>query len=102
SRLSIASASNTSGYHSNRNVLSASSEPSIVDLHTIDRITKYGELSPNSRKLNDDEILQQPIVRNLDNGKYMPLIDANPMTQTILERVRRSESMIPSRRGSLI
>ncbi|CAF1483236.1 unnamed protein product [Adineta steineri] len=102
STLSIASASNTSGYYSNRNILSASSEPSIVDLHTIDRITKYGELSPNSRKLNDDEILQQPIVRNLDNGKYMPLIDANPMTQTILERVRRSESMIPSRRGSLI
>jgi 5-methylcytosine-specific restriction endonuclease McrA len=71
-------------------------------LNTIDRITKYGELAPNSRKLDDDEILQQPIVRNLDEGKYIPLSDANPMNETIMERVRRSESVTIVRRNSLI
>lgn len=73
--------------------LSASSEPNIIDLSMIDRITKYGEISPNSRKLNDDEILQQPIVHNLDSGKYIPLSDANPMTQTIMERVHGRNSI---------
>ena len=62
-------------------------------------LTKYGEISPNSRKLNDDEILRQPIVRNLDNGKYIPLSDANPMTQTIMERVHGS--MISLRQNSM-
>jgi hypothetical protein len=69
----------------------------------IDRITKFGDLSPDSQKLNDDEILQQPIVRNLDNGKYMPLSDANPMTQTILERVHASGgNPISSRHNSFL
>jgi hypothetical protein len=65
----------------------------------IDRITKYGEMTPDSGKLNDDEILRQPIVRNLDNGKYIPLSDANPMTQTIMERVHGS--MISLRQNSI-
>jgi hypothetical protein len=67
----------------------------------IDRITKYGEISPNSQKLNDEEILRQPILHNLDNGKYIPLIDANPMTQTIMERVHGNGSMINLRQNSI-
>lgn len=66
----------------------------MIDLNIIDRITKFGEISPNSRKLNDDEILRQPIVHNLDNGKYIPLSDANPMTQTIMERVHGTNSIM--------
>lgn len=61
---------------------------------TIDRITKYGEIGPDSPKLDDDEILRQPILRNLDNGKYIPLSDANPMTQTILERLHGTGNMM--------
>jgi hypothetical protein len=71
----------------------------MIDLNTIDHITKYGEITPNSGKLNDDEILRQPIVRNLDSGKYIPLSDANPMTQTIMERVHGS--MISLRQNSI-
>ena len=90
-------------YYGNVKHPSAISEPNIVDLNIIDRITKFGELSPNSEKLNDDEILQQPIVRNLDNGNYMPLGDANPMTQTILERVHASGgNLISPRRSSFL
>lgn len=58
-----------------------------MDLITIDRITKYGEINSDSPKLDDEEILRQPILFNRDTGKYMPLNDANPMIQTILERV---------------
>jgi len=67
----------------------------------IDRITKYGEISPNSQKLNDEEILRQPILHNLDNGKYIPLSDANPMTQTIMERVHGNGSVINLRQNSI-
>ena len=61
---------------------------------TIDRITKYGEIDPNSPKLDDDEILRQPILFNRDTGKYMPLNDANPMIQTILERVHGNNNLL--------
>lgn len=81
--------------------IQSTSQPNLFDLNTIDRITKYGEIHPNSQKLNDDEILRQPIVRNLDNGKYIPLSDANPMTQTILERVQRSNSVVPMKDHNL-
>ena len=71
-------------------------------MNLIDRITRYGAVSPTSEILGDDEILRQPIVRNLDNGKYIPLSDANPMTQTILERVQQSGgTSTNSRRNSL-
>lgn len=65
---------------------SESAEPNFMDLNLIDRITRFGELSATGLKLDDDEILQQPIVRNLDSGKYVPFNDVNPMTQTIMER----------------
>ena len=81
---------------------SAISEPNIVDLNLIDRVTKFGELLPYSQKLNDEEILRQPIVRNLDNGKYIPLCDANPMTQTIMERAHGSASVISTRHTSIL
>ncbi len=101
STLPASSTRGTCGYYSNKNPLSASSEPNIIDLTIIDRITKYGEIAPNSRKLNDEEILRQPIVRNLDNGKYIPLSDANPITQTILERVHGTSSVIALRQNSI-
>jgi hypothetical protein len=59
-------------------------------------------LSDLTSKLNDKEILQQPIVHNLDNGKYIPLTDANPMTQTILERVHGSGSVMTLRHNSIL
>lgn len=72
-----------------------------MTLSTIDHLTRYGELFPNSRKLNDEEILQQPIVLNLDNGQYIPLSDANPMIQTIMERTHRAESIANLRHNTL-
>ena len=74
----------------------------MIDKTLIDRITKLGELSPNSPKLNDDEILRQPIVLNLDNGSYIPLSDTNPMMQTIMERTNRSGSVIAVRQNSFV
>ncbi|CAF2557183.1 unnamed protein product [Rotaria sp. Silwood2] len=100
--LPVTSARGTGGYYSNLRTLSANSEPNLVDLHIIDHITKFGELSPNSRKLDDEEILQQPIVLNLDSGKYIPLSDANPMTQTIMQRTHRSGSIITVRGNSIL
>ncbi|CAF1510829.1 unnamed protein product [Adineta ricciae] len=97
-----ASARGTGGYYSSKRPLSTTSEPNLVDLNTIDRITRYGELHPNGRKLNDEEILQQPIVRNLDDGRYIPLNATNPMDLTIMERIRETESMVALRRNSLI
>ena len=82
---------------SRMNQVVSMSEPNMLDLNLIDRITRFGELTPNSHKLNDEEILQQPIVRDLDNGKYIPLCDANPMTETIMKRANASGAnlMIP-------
>jgi hypothetical protein len=83
--------------------VSAISELSIMSLKQIDRITKFGVLSPTNDRLDDETILQQPIVRNLDNGKYMPFSDANPITQTILERVHGSNgNLMSSRRNSVL
>ena len=48
-------------------------------------------------KLNEQEH-----IHNHDNGKYVPLIDANPMTQTILERVHGSGSMMTLRQNSVL
>ncbi|CAF0943902.1 unnamed protein product [Rotaria sordida] len=96
-----ASARGTGGHYSNIQKLSASSEPDMMDLHMIDRITKFGELS-NSQKLDDDEILQQPIVLDLDSGKYIPLSDANPMIRTIMQRTHRSGSIITVRHNSVL
>ncbi|CAF2993969.1 unnamed protein product [Rotaria socialis] len=92
----------TGGYYSNKKSIAASSEPCIVDLNKIDHITKFGELYPNSQKLNDDEILRQPIVLDLDSGKYIPLSDANPMTQKIIERTNRAGSIITLRHNSIL
>ncbi|UJR20818.1 hypothetical protein I4U23_023930 [Adineta vaga] len=102
SSLSATSARGTGGYYSTRKSLSTTNELSPIDLNTIDHITKYGELSPNGRKLSDNEILQQLIVHNLDNGKYIPLTDANPMNETIMERVRGTESIKILRSNSSI
>lgn len=68
---------------------------------TIDRITKYGEITPDSRKLDDEEILHQPIVYNRDTGKYVPLGDANPMIQTILDRAHGSIGLLAAPSGPL-
>ena len=92
----------TTSYYSSAKTSSAISEPNIVDLNLIDRVTKFGELLPYSQKLNDEEILRQPIVRNLDSGKYIPLCDANPMTQTIMERAHGSASVISTRHTSIL
>ncbi len=90
---------NSGGYYTKITNLSAISEPNIVDLNLIDHITKFGELTS---KLNDDEIILQSIVHNLDNVKYIPITDANPMTQTILERVHGSGSMMTLRHSSVL
>ncbi len=90
---------NSGGYYAKITNLSAISEPNIVDLNLIDHITKSGELTS---KLNDNELLQQSIVHNIDNIKYIPLTDANPMTQTILERVHGSGSMMTLRQSSIL
>jgi hypothetical protein len=42
------------------------------------------------------------MVHNLDNTKYIPLTDANPMTQTILERVHGSGNIMTLRRNSIL
>ncbi|CAF0839301.1 unnamed protein product, partial [Didymodactylos carnosus] len=74
--------------------LTAISEP--VNLDTIDCITKFGGLTRGGQTLNDDEIMKQPIVKNLDYGKYVPLQEAvpkefmNPMTMQILKTVNAS------------
>jgi hypothetical protein len=65
----------------------------------IDHIIKSSELTS---KLNNNELLQQSIVHNIDNIKYIPLTDANPMTQTILERVHGSGSMMTLRQSSIL
>lgn len=67
----------------------------------IDRITKFGEVSADSTKLDDEEILQQPIVLDLDSGKYIPLSDANPMTRTLMQRTSRAGSIITLRQNSI-
>ncbi|CAF0879556.1 unnamed protein product [Rotaria sp. Silwood1] len=100
--LPAASTRGTGGYYSKNRTLSASSEPNVIDLHMIDSITKFGELAPNGPILDDEEILQQPIVLDLDSGKYIPLSDANPMTQTIMQRTHRSGSIITVRRNSIL
>jgi hypothetical protein len=102
STLPAASVRGTGGYISQQKRFSTTSEPNLIDKNTIDHITKFGEISPNSRKLNDDEILLQPIVLDLDNGKYFSLGDANPMTQTILERAHGNGSMIGLRHNSIL
>ena len=73
-------------YHSTINNLSAMSEPNIVDL-------------PNQHKVN---ARQQSTIHNLDHSTYIPLTDANPIMQTILERVHDSNSMIAPRQNSVI
>lgn len=85
----------TTEQHSNEQTRSSSTELNMIDLMTIDRITKYGEITADSRKLDDEEILHQPIVFNRDTGKYVPLSDANPMIQTILERVHGNNTVLP-------
>lgn len=65
---------------------------------TIDRITKYGEIDADSPKLDDEEILRQPILFNRDTGKYMPLNDANPIIQTILNRVHGNNNLLTNTR----
>ena len=91
------SARNTGGYFTKITNLSAISEPNIVDLNLIEHIPKFNELPS---KLNDNEIL--PHLHHFDNGKYIPLTDANPMTQTILERVHGSGSMMTLRHNSIL
>ncbi|CAF4589775.1 unnamed protein product, partial [Rotaria sp. Silwood1] len=81
---------NTDGYYSRITNLSAISEPNIVDL------------SLNNQRLNENDILRQSIIHNFDNGKYIQLNDTNPMTQTILERVHGSNSMITLRQNSIL
>ena len=91
------SARNTGGYYTKITNLSAISEPNIVELNLIDHIPKFSELPS---KLNDNEIL--PHLHHFDNAKYIPLTDANPMTQTILERVHGSGSMMTLRHNSIL
>ncbi|CAF0902091.1 unnamed protein product [Adineta steineri] len=98
----ISSTRSTGDYYSKLTNLSAISEPNIVDLNLIDRLTKFEELSSNNRKLNEDDIFRHSTAHNLDNGKYIPITDANPMTQTILERVHGSGSIITLRQNSIL
>ncbi|CAF1563152.1 unnamed protein product [Rotaria magnacalcarata] len=93
---------NGDGYFSRLTNLSAISEPNIVDLNLVDCMKKIGEFSPNHQKFNGNQRLRKSLLHNLDNGKYITLSDANPMTQTILERVHGSNSMITLRQTSIL
>lgn len=76
-----------------------------MELSLIDRANKFEDLTNNNRKLintHEDDNLRQSHIHNLDNGKYLSIGDANPMTQTILERVHGSGSVMTLRQNSLL
>ncbi|CAF1455193.1 unnamed protein product [Adineta ricciae] len=101
----ISNTRSTGDYYSKITNLSAISEPNIVELSLIDRKTKFEDFTNNNRKLintHEDDNLRQSHVHNLDNGKYLSIGDANPMTQTILERVQGSVSAMTLRQSSLL
>ena len=89
----------SSGYHPKITNLSAISEPNIVELNLTGQPRKFGDLPT---KLNEKELHQQSIIHNLENGKFLPLTDTDPMTQTILERVHGSGSMMTLRHNSIL
>lgn len=91
---SVASNRHTTGFYTKITNLAAISEPSIADLILNDQITKFGDFSS---KQNEHEY-----IHNHENGKYLQLVDANPMTQTILERVHGSGSMMTLRQNSVL
>lgn len=73
-----------------------------MDLNLIDNRTKFNDLT--SKTNDNNEPVLQPLVHSLDNNnvKYIHLSDANPMTQTILERVHGSGSMMTLRHNSIL
>ena len=82
---------------------SAVSEPNIGEVNVAGRTTNLSELSSIHRTLNkNDEPHRSTTVHNFDRSKYILWSDANPMTQTILERVHCSGSMLTLRQNSML
>ena len=82
---------------------SAVSEPNIGEVNAAGRTTNLSDLSSIHRRLNDsDEPHRSTTVHNFDRSKYILWSDANPMTQTILERVHCSGSMLTLRQNSML
>ena len=87
------------GIYSKITNLSAISEPNIVDM----TLTQFNELSASNRsRATGDDSFSPFLTHRFDQSKYIESIDANPMTQTILERANGSTTLMSQRQNSIL
>lgn len=89
----------SNGIYSKITNLSAISEPNIVDM----TLTQFNELSATNRyRATGDDSFSPFSTHRFDQSKYIESIDANPMTQTILERATGSTTVMSQRQNSIL
>lgn len=96
---SSSSTRNSISYFSRMINLSAMSEPNIVDINLNDYENGNEDIT-NRRKFPADDLFKPFILNNFDHDKYVRSSDANPMTQTLLERAKGSSALATSRQIS--
>ena len=89
----------SNGIYSKITNLSAISEPNIVDM----TLTQFNELSATNRyRATGDDSFSPFSTHRFDQSKYIEPIDANPITQTILERANGSTTVMSQRQNSVL